>query len=435
MASARILKTKYAGKDAGLHGGIERLLSGRVRTARRKEGIVIWGNESSMGIKKEGEKIEGVEENGGDKENVENLVKELEILKNVEESSAEGVGVGEEWFGKFGESWGNERSRDQEVPHFEKSNSNQMGVLEEIKNLSLNVDGVDRNLLKELFPFEESDRNGDFKFNSTLNASSTKSEEEFLTLRKRFIDLLKRKEKVNVSLDSIQARSKLLQLAEDRTVNLEPVKISEEITTGSKKTKKGKSKSKSKETETGIGTEEEVKVKITTGPPCGYDSRLNWDEERFWNWCNQEVGKRVLEESLELDGVLWEDWDDVVEDGLDVRQPYVCKVAKRKCKRHVDWSMVRGADFEVEKEVQVSFEVDFGRLLWGSDLADFLDILLMLCFLFFFVLLPLFWFLGSSQTNLLSQLSLELSNLRERISNVSEAISAESKASAENEIK
>ena len=35
-------------------------------------------------------------------------------------------------------------------------------------------------------------------------------------------------------------------------------------------------------------------------------------------------------------------------------EPAVCGEAKRRCKRHADWSMVRGADLEVAREVQTA---------------------------------------------------------------------------------
>lgn len=405
MASARILKTKYAGKDSEEYGGIERLLSGRVKTARRTEGIVTWGNDGGLTtFKKEDEneneketkhqdselidgemtKIEEKEDKAEEKEK-ENKVEEKEKSKEKEVPT-----VGQEWFGKFSDCWGSEDRKANEVIQINdfQESSFEDEFLKNVKKLSLNVDGVDRNLLNNLFPISTISESNSSPMkeiqdtinsnpsnssdlndhqNSKLTISSTKSQEELLILRKRLLTLLKRKEKVNLDLDSIQARYKLLQLAEDRLSNLEPVKISEETTSSSsssnKKGKKGgkpkKDSTKEKETSSTTNTE----IKITTGPPCGYDSRLNWDEERFFNWSKSQEGIGILNESLELDGQLKDDWDDVVEveddENGDQRiekgdSAFVCNTAKRKCKKHTDWSMVRGADFEVEKEVQVS---------------------------------------------------------------------------------
>lgn len=479
MASARILKTKYAGKNYQEYGGVERLLSGRVKTARRKEGIVTWGNDGGLtfdSTKKADE--DEIKDENFERSAIKRAPDDAEDEEG--ESKAQDSMIGQEWFGRFSDSWGDEDEEFYLIKKIDEQDSQNSSLentfLRTVKNLSLHVDGVDRNLLNDLFPIasitesnstavpmreiqetgvstnpnenavahsrlELSNNN---PFQSNLTTTSTKSQEELLILRKRFISLLKRKDRVNLDLDSIQARYKLLQLAEDRVSNLEPVKISEEKETN-KKAKKGGSKSKKeKEKESGNANEKEKgEVKFTYGPPCGYDSRLNWDEERFMEWSQSHMGAAMLDESQELDGILKDDWEDVILEEEDQDQDadrdeeqtvgnevgrtkaYVCNTAKRKCKKHTDWSMVRGADFEVEKEVQVS--LDF-RCMFPRSFSACAQALPITRSDRFAVIFSAHLLFTQLQTNLLSQLSLDLSSLRDRIHTLTELINEEEKS-------
>ena len=60
------------------------------------------------------------------------------------------------------------------------------------------------------------------------------------------------------------------------------------------------------------------------GPLCGFDMRLCWSDEALARWAAA---------------------------GAPLDAP-VCDVPKRRCKRHADWSVIRGADIEVNRELQ-----------------------------------------------------------------------------------
>ena len=90
---------------------------------------------------------------------------------------------------------------------------------------------------------------------------------------------------------------------------------------------------------------------IKTQPRCGFDERLAWDDESFVEWMNSDTGSKILREELDLDGRLVTEDD---EEDTSATGPAICGTSKRKCKRHLDWNVVRSADFDVEKEAQVS---------------------------------------------------------------------------------
>lgn len=110
----------------------------------------------------------------------------------------------------------------------------------------------------------------------------------------------------HAALDVLAARSKLLELVDDRVSSLQPVDDD-----------------------------------AARGPCCGYDTRLSWDDEELWAWASSEPGRAMLAERRALD-------DSV--DGTEV----ACRVLKRKCKRHNDWSAIHGAELEILRDAHTS---------------------------------------------------------------------------------
>lgn len=109
-------------------------------------------------------------------------------------------------------------------------------------------------------------------------------------------------------LDVLAVRTKLLQLAEDRLSSL-PVC-----------------------TDTGHAR-------------CGFDARLAWDDEPLWAWATSSAGRAILQDEQPLDGA--------VEEGKPMS--VICGESKRKCKRHADWSVLRGTEAEVARELQTVY--------------------------------------------------------------------------------
>lgn len=182
------------------------------------------------------------------------------------------------------------------------------------------------------------DKDGNKRDNDTTARLSEIAEvEELLKLEERRIDLGKRKHSVNAGLDALAARTKLLQLAEDRVATLEPIGGDEE---GGDTTRPNNKKSKGKKTK---------EAESTGQPRCGYDERLSWDDARFQTWSHTSEAKDILEERIAIDGTLCTDNEVIMDDRVAV-----CGRSKRKCKRHGDWSVIRGADMEVEREMQTN---------------------------------------------------------------------------------
>lgn len=170
--------------------------------------------------------------------------------------------------------------------------------------------------------------------------------EELSTIEKEKAEISKQIETVNVKLDLLATRTKILHLAEDRSALLEPARI-DDLTDGkpSKTSKKSKSKKNSQETNAELPSRGQ--------PRCGYDERLHWDDNRLHSWSLSEQGIAILAEQAPLDGQL----DDVEMDETQTIAvpdlPSVCGSSKRKCKRHADWSVARGYDFDLERESQM----------------------------------------------------------------------------------
>lgn len=190
--------------------------------------------------------------------------------------------------------------------------------------------------------------------NLQLTAGSSRDEERLVDLRRHLANLTSQRQEVSTALDLAESRVKLLQLVDDRLGVLPPVVVEDAAPSTSKKSKsKGGSK------------KEAGGAELKTQPRCGYDERLSWDDERFSAWMASDEGREMLSGSKDLDGRLVDaDGADVVLANGDATAEAasssstatakVCGVAKRKCKRHAEWNVVRTDDFEVEKDSQVS---------------------------------------------------------------------------------
>lgn len=170
----------------------------------------------------------------------------------------------------------------------------------------------------------------------------TADTEALARVERRQSELKVTKDRINAGLDALASRTKLLQLAEDRVAQLEPLR--EEHGEGeSSKADRSASKKKSKK------AKEEQQQPPSGQPRCGYDERLSWNDARFHAWLCSPHARDMLEERVPLDGVVSSSGDEEQAEGVGV-----CGQAKRKCKRHGDWSVLRGADMEVERELQTN---------------------------------------------------------------------------------
>ncbi|CAO1631988.1 unnamed protein product [Parajaminaea phylloscopi] len=162
-------------------------------------------------------------------------------------------------------------------------------------------------------------------------------------LRASLQNLTENRQSVSTLLDLAENRLKLLQLVDDRLGLLPPISV-EETAQSSKK-----SKAKGKGAKAADGSASST---LKTQPRCGYDERLSWDDERFSSWMASTTGRQILDGVQDLDGRLTESETQAVaeEDFL----PTVCGVARRKCRRHADWSLLRSEEFEKVKAAQTS---------------------------------------------------------------------------------
>ncbi|SPO21034.1 uncharacterized protein UTRI_00511 [Ustilago trichophora] len=170
------------------------------------------------------------------------------------------------------------------------------------------------------------------------------------------------KSRLNARLDRLDLRSILLHLVSDRVPTLPPVgsssntaenvdgedeEMPDEPTASKKASKKKKSLSKSKSKLTADAS----------GPRCGYDARLHWDDSRFDTWAQSKPGLDILSSSTPLDGSLDNDDEDNDDDNVDggveagenVGGRVICGMAKRKCRRHIDWSNLCELALDAEK--------------------------------------------------------------------------------------
>lgn len=179
---------------------------------------------------------------------------------------------------------------------------------------------------------------------TTISVGITAESEALDRLQNELGELLDRRQEVSTRLDLAENRLKLLQLADDRIAILPPITV-EEVAAPSKKAKaKGKGGSSSAKPTDGAAS-------VKTQPRCGYDDRLSWDDERFEDWMSSENGRQMLDGIVGLDGRLIET-DSIASE--DDGRPTICGLARRRCKRHADWHMLRTEDFDIEKVSQVS---------------------------------------------------------------------------------
>ncbi len=151
------------------------------------------------------------------------------------------------------------------------------------------------------------------------------------------------KARLDAKLDRLDQRSTLLHLVSDRVPILPPVGASttvvgaeddaaaasedEEMPPTNKKKKKSGSKN-SKKSST---------ADTSTGPRCGYDQRLHYDDARFDAFAHTTPGSSILAQNLPLP--------------VDADDPLVCGLAKRKCRRHLDWSNLCELALDAERAV------------------------------------------------------------------------------------
>lgn len=175
--------------------------------------------------------------------------------------------------------------------------------------------------------------------------------EEIARLNEQLKRIQTKRDTVNGSLDVLASRTKFFHLAEDRASTLEPIRGEENESSTAKTNKKGGKAKKS--TKSSASNAESNTTAANRGQPrCGYDERLHWENERFQNWSSSPIGKEMLGEEKPLDGRIDEGGEDRLEDSEDT-VPSICGHSKRKCKRHADWSIVRGAEFEIDREKQM----------------------------------------------------------------------------------
>ncbi|PWZ02575.1 hypothetical protein BCV70DRAFT_196822 [Testicularia cyperi] len=197
--------------------------------------------------------------------------------------------------------------------------------------------------------------------------------EEQAELQDRLAALDLRKQRVNAALDRLDLRSTILHLITDRVSLLPHVGVSTIVSNAgaagdtpndteaeteaaaslARPKAKGKKGKKAASKESGGAA---------SGPRCGYDERLHWDDAQFDRWTQSNDGQRILAHELPIDGVLDDEppppTDSMVIDTKDqgastpsTEQARICSIAKRKCKRHTDWSNLREASLDVEKSV------------------------------------------------------------------------------------
>lgn len=184
----------------------------------------------------------------------------------------------------------------------------------------------------------------------TSSATSLISINERHTLITNQISLVDRqKSRLNARLDRLDLRSTLLHLVSDRVPTLSPVGSStstntldaavddDEETADSRPAKKKKKASSKTKTKSSTDT--------SGGPRCGYDQRLHWDDRAFDAWAHTPPGSSILAHETPLDGTL----DDTDADPTQSHQRWICATAKRRCRRHVDWSNLCELALDAEK--------------------------------------------------------------------------------------
>lgn len=176
---------------------------------------------------------------------------------------------------------------------------------------------------------------------SATNLSALTGQLTLIKTQLRAVDI--DKSRINSRLDRLDLRSTLLHLVSDRAPTLpsigsttsdtpDPNDDEEMPDEPAPKSKKKKGSTKKSKSTTDIG-----------GPRCGYDQRLHWDDAAFDAWAHTEPGQSILAYDKPLDGVL----DDAAD--KEEGERVVCAMAKRKCRRHVDWSNLCEVSLDAEK--------------------------------------------------------------------------------------
>lgn len=170
--------------------------------------------------------------------------------------------------------------------------------------------------------------------------------EQLARLEKRKSQVEGKLNVVNLGLKVLEERAKLLLRVEDRAGTLELIRDEEGGGDNSRvSVKKGKGKKVKQEQVAEDAPKSQGQLR------CGYDERLSWTNERFYTWSQTAEAQAMLDDVVErripLDGTLSVEGEEGSTDGIKI-----CGQSKRKCKRHADWSLVRGQDMDTEKQLQ-----------------------------------------------------------------------------------
>ncbi|SPC65541.1 uncharacterized protein UHOD_00695 [Ustilago sp. UG-2017b] len=180
---------------------------------------------------------------------------------------------------------------------------------------------------------------------SGMNLISLTEQHTLITTQLYAVDI--DKSRINARLDRLDLRSTLLHLVSDRVPTLPPIgstiqangtpdpgeeddEMPDDPSPRKSKKKKGSSKKSKSTPEVG-------------GLRCGYDQRLHWDDAAFDAWAHSEPGRTILAYEKPLDGVLDDSRD------ADAGAKLICVMAKRKCRRHMDWSNLCEVALDAEK--------------------------------------------------------------------------------------
>lgn len=149
------------------------------------------------------------------------------------------------------------------------------------------------------------------------------------------------KTQINGRLDRLDLRSTLLHLVSDRVPTLvaAPSTSAPEATDAAEDEEmpdEARSKTKKKKTTKGRSKDADA----GSGPLCGYDQRLHWDDPDFDAWAHTDPGRSMLAHDAPLDGEL---------DDPAGPNAVVCATVKRKCRRHIDWSNLCELALDAEK--------------------------------------------------------------------------------------
>jgi COMPASS component SPP1 len=169
--------------------------------------------------------------------------------------------------------------------------------------------------------------------------------EELTRLEKRHRQVEGQMQSANFFMDVLHARTTLLQLADERLSSLDLIGEEEgaESRVSVKKSKGKRVKQEDVEDKPAVQGRGQGQLR------CGYDERLSWDDERLYAWSKTDTAKLMLaeEKTIPLDGSVY-----IEGEGITPKTIKICGQSKRKCKRHGDWSVIRGADMEAESEMR-----------------------------------------------------------------------------------